>query len=210
MTSNPQQPRLGPAWSRKGSGFQPPPAVPDSNRSTSNEGRTRSGSGGDRKNPFSALDDDEHGTAAPPAAASEGRFSALSSRGGFHRSSSSGQGSNKPRSLADLAASVPPTRRNTTHGAGGGGGGSGYEQEKVIRYTREKLLSLRPRPKEGEELPDCLKGMEGSVVVSLVAQDPGEFFHLMFWEGGDLVFGWILLFGVLDFGVPLERECCAA
>lgn len=57
---------------------------------------------------------------------------------------------------------------------GGGGGASHHESEKVIRYTREKLLSLRPRPAEGEGLPDCLRGMEGSVVVSLVAQDPGE------------------------------------
>lgn len=92
------------------------------------------------------------------------RFSSRSTL--FNRSSSHGQG----RSLADLAASVP--RRNTvvassTHGGEGSGG------EKVIRYTREKLLSLRPRP--GEELPECLRGMEGSVVISSVAQDPGEF-----------------------------------
>ena len=187
-TNNPQQPRLGPAWRGKGTGFQPPPAVPDK-RPSSSEGRNRSGSnasGGERRNPFSALEEDEGGNSGTPSE-SGGRFSALSSRGGggYHRSASSGQG--KPRSLADLAAAAPP-RRNTLHSnfaGGGGGGGSFADNEKVIRYTREKLLSLRPRPKEGEGLPDCLKGMEGSVVVSTVAQDPGEFcccLFLLFWS----------------------------
>lgn len=159
--TTPQQPRLGPAWRGKGTGFQPPPAVPDAKR----EQRSSS----DRKNPFSALDDDEQ----PPSSSNSnegGRFSSLSSRGGFHRSASSGQ--SKPRSLADLAAAAPPRRSTmstTSHGVGSEAG------EKVIRYTREKLLSLRPRPKDGEGLPDCLKELEGSVVVSLLAQDPGKF-----------------------------------
>lgn len=58
------------------------------------------------------------------------------------------------------------------YGSGGGGGGG---DEKVIRYTREKLLSLRPRPSGGDELPEILRHLEGSVVVSVKAQDPGEF-----------------------------------
>jgi len=52
-------------------------------------------------------------------------------------------------------------------GESGDGGGA-----KVIRYTREKMLSLRGRGDEGP--PECIKELEleGSVVVSKVAQDP--------------------------------------
>lgn len=62
--------------------------------------------------------------------------------------------------------------RSGSHGSSGGMEGSG-SGAKVIRYTREKLLSLRGRGDDG--LPDCLKVMEGSVVVSATSQDPGEF-----------------------------------
>ena len=62
--------------------------------------------------------------------------------------------------------------RSGSHGSSGGMEGSG-SGAKVIRYTREKLLSLRGRGDDG--LPDCLKVMEGSVVVSTASQDPGEF-----------------------------------
>ena len=61
--------------------------------------------------------------------------------------------------------------RSESHGSSGGMEGSG-SGAKVIRYTREKLLSLRGRGDDG--LPDCLKVMEGSVVVSTTSQDPGE------------------------------------
>jgi len=54
-------------------------------------------------------------------------------------------------------------------GDGGGGGGSGGGA-KVIRYTREKLLSLRGRG--DEDPPECIHALEGSVVVSKVSQDP--------------------------------------
>eukprot|EP00804_Cyclotella_cryptica_P024270 CCRYP_012549-RC/>CCRYP_012549-RC protein AED:0.08 eAED:0.08 QI:405/1/1/1/0.5/0.28/7/635/1156 len=181
-TNNPPSavPRLGPAWRGKGSGFQPPPAVPDAERrppagtsgtsTTNNNNGTRDRS---NSNPFSALDDEE-----------EGRFSHLRSTatsGGssgtgatFTRSSSTGVVAaavpSKPRSLADLAASVP--RRGSASAAAVSSGGG--ENEKVLRYTREKLLSLRPRRGEGEggELPEVLRHLEGSVVVSRVAQDP--------------------------------------
>lgn len=176
--SNPPSavPRLGPAWRGKGSGFQPPPAVPDAERrppagtthavpaGNNHHGGTRERS---NSNPFSALDDEE-----------EGRFSHLRSAAGgsvtaaaYVRSSSTGVvAPSKPRSLADLAASVP--RR----GSASAGVAGTAESEKVIRYTREKLLSLRPRPveKEGGELPEILRHLEGSVVVSHVAQDPGK------------------------------------
>ena len=57
----------------------------------------------------------------------------------------------------------------------GSGGSAGLDHEdggaKVIRFTREKLLSLRPTGDEG--LPDVLKHLEGSVVISSEPQDPG-------------------------------------
>jgi len=44
---------------------------------------------------------------------------------------------------------------------------------KVVRYTREKLLSLRLAPRgEDKGPPDELKSLAGSVVISLTAQDP--------------------------------------
>ena len=53
------------------------------------------------------------------------------------------------------------------------GGSVDPNAAKVIRYTREKLLSLRGRGDEGA--PECVLELEGSVVVSKVSQDPGEF-----------------------------------
>ena len=60
-------------------------------------------------------------------------------------------------------------------GIGGSGGGA-----KVIRYTREKMLSLRGRGDEGP--PECLKELEGSVVISEEAQDPGEFLAFRYFD----------------------------
>jgi len=72
-------------------------------------------------------------------------------------------------------------------GRGGGSGGSGdhhhrptksstdYDMDKtVIRYTREKLLSLRPPVNASTELilPDKLKHLEGVSVISDKANDP--------------------------------------
>jgi len=58
----------------------------------------------------------------------------------------------------------------------GGHGGSidSYKPDpKVIRYTREKLLSLRFAPRGSEPgPPEELKPLEGSVVISPTAQDP--------------------------------------
>lgn len=62
----------------------------------------------------------------------------------------------------------------------------------MIRYTREKLLSLRPVPKGGEGLPDVLRALEGSVCVSDAAQDPGECFF------GEWLVGWLVLAVVVD------------
>lgn len=53
------------------------------------------------------------------------------------------------------------------------GGDSAYKPDpKVIRFTREKLLSMRQVPRE-TGLPDLLKELEGSPIVSTAPQDPG-------------------------------------
>lgn len=66
-------------------------------------------------------------------------------------------------------------RGSTSLGGSGGDPFGGDGAAKVIRYTREKLLSLRPVPKESDGLPGGLRHLEGSVVVSKAPQDPGEF-----------------------------------
>jgi hypothetical protein len=123
-------------------------------------------------------------------------------RSSFNRSSSTGSGKPPGRSLADLAARVPeppaPEVRRTSGGSGGyQGRGSGparftgvrpgegspsaassettYKSDaKVIQYTREKLLSMRAPPQAGEEPPESLKHMEGTVILSKTPQDPGK------------------------------------
>jgi GYF domain len=92
------------------------------------------------------------------------------------------------RSLADLAARVPVERTGSrfsklrTSSIGSGEGvatvvetktiqPSAVAEEKVIRYTRERLLSLRPQPLPApREL--LKKELEGSLILSDVAQDP--------------------------------------
>jgi len=54
------------------------------------------------------------------------------------------------------------------------------DSAKVIRYTREKLLALRPRPKMDAEFPPPhLKKMD-VVLMSEQPQDPGEFYVFFF------------------------------
>lgn len=56
---------------------------------------------------------------------------------------------------------------STSLGSASPGGG------KVVRYTREKLLSIRPQPKPGaENPPSMLKHLEGTVILAKEAQDP--------------------------------------
>lgn len=80
------------------------------------------------------------------------------------RSSSTGVVRNRSGSGSGEALSAPGS------GGDGLGMGSGTSGAKVIRYTREKLLSLRGRGDEG--LPEGLEELEGSVVLSKEAQDP--------------------------------------
>lgn len=42
----------------------------------------------------------------------------------------------------------------------------------MIRFSREKLMALRPAPRKDAEWPEALKHMEGSVCISIEAQDP--------------------------------------
>ena len=189
-----------------GRGFQPPPTVTsergEKTRSSSWGTQERRDS-----NKFSALQDDEDGPPNQGSGGKEEKPSGNSRseafRSSFNRSSSTGERAKPPgRSLADLAARVPDTgaggRRHSSGFEGRGGGGTGrfsglrpgdssssglsgsdpYKSDsKVIRYTREKLLSMRPPPKSSEEGPPAdLKHMEGTVVLSKVPQDPGKFY----------------------------------
>lgn len=190
---------LRPGWSKGnsgGRGFQPPPTVADRGE------KARSGSWGSQErgsaNKFAALDDDDDGFIPVAVGKTDDKPSGTSRseafRSSFGRQSSTGS---KPsgRSLADLAARVPepppvaavarrtgarfPGYRSTSEG---GNGVDVKPDTKVIRYTREKLLSMRVVPKDNE-IPDLLHEMIGSAVISDTAQDPGEnFFGLIGWS----------------------------
>uniref|UniRef100_A0A7S4QU95 GYF domain-containing protein n=2 Tax=Ditylum brightwellii TaxID=49249 RepID=A0A7S4QU95_9STRA len=124
-----------------------------------------------------------------------GGGSSASSGASYGRSSSIGTGAERSgpggikttgRSLADLAARVPASPMGRSHASyrstssddGGGSGriSSGFprgESGKVIRFTREKLMSLRPVPKPDAEAPPFhLKQFEGAPILSKVPQDP--------------------------------------
>ena len=166
---------LRPTWSRSaasgGRGFQPPPPVPP-------ERRTRSGSQGSSgsndqpkvTNKFAALDDDDDDvvpTRTPPfRTASFG-----------HPKSPSGP---KGRSLADLASNVPESAIGRAHSVGYRGAitrSDSFSEPtiKVLRFTREKLLALRPRPDPNMVgPPDSLTHLDDNPILSQEALDPGE------------------------------------
>jgi hypothetical protein len=53
---------------------------------------------------------------------------------------------------------------------------SSLEQDKkVIRYTREKLLSMRPRPTLDRDISRLLKDRDGSIWFSKECLDPGMY-----------------------------------
>lgn len=181
---------LRPGWSKGtngGRGFQPPPAVPDRGD------KGRSGSWGSQErsssNKFAALDDDDDGFIPVASGKSEDKPSGNSRSEAFRSSFTGRQSStsNKPpgRSLADLAArapeppGVPAPRRSggrfTGHRATSEGNGTDYKPDpKIVRYTREKLLSMRVVPKD-DELPELLKDSIGAPVLVDAVQDPGKF-----------------------------------
>lgn len=92
--------------------------------------------------------------------------------GSMHRSSSTGYHHPRGGERGGTSSDIQRSRS-------GSGGGVSLEEDvdvgvKVIRYTREKLLSLRPRPRGADEgLPDVLKHLEGNVIISSEPQDPG-------------------------------------
>lgn len=188
------QSSLRPTWQKGGNGrgFQPPPTASD----RGDKGRSSSwGSQGSRDgNKFSALLDDDDDV--PPVNSGgngkseekpSGNARSEAFRSSFSRgTSASNRGSG--RSLADLAARVP---ENTSSGRrpsrfsglrsgdqGGSSGASGsidsYKPDpSVVRYTREKLLSMRPPSNQGSQtLPPNLVHLEGSTILSKAPQDP--------------------------------------
>jgi hypothetical protein len=187
-----------------GRGFQPPPTVTsergEKGRSASWESQERR----DSNKFSALDDDDEDGPAPGGNGNSDdkptGNARSEAFRTSFSRASSAG--TKTGRSLADLAARVPegaaPTGRRIASGydsarpagtgrfpvlpgrdasgpsAAGGSTDSYKSDPKVIRFTREKLLSMRPRSTGDEEIPDELKLLEGAVIISTTPQDPGE------------------------------------
>lgn len=86
----------------------------------------------------------------------------------------------KGRSLADLAARVPeashPARTQSTGtGRFPSRSDSGLPPDtKVIRFTREKLLALRPTPATPDDVPESLLPLSNLPIVSSQALDPGK------------------------------------
>ncbi len=169
---------LRPTWSRSsgtgGRGFQPPPPVPT-------ERRTRSGSQGSSgsndppkstaTNKFAALDDDEDDLPL-------GRSPPFRSVPSFGQPKS--PSNLKGRSLADLASTVPDTAsigraHSTGYRSAATRSDSISESSNVIRFTREKLLALRPRPDPNLIGPPLnLKHLEDNPILSQQPLDPGK------------------------------------
>mmetsp|Transcript_20038 Transcript_20038/g.41899 ORF Transcript_20038/g.41899 Transcript_20038/m.41899 type:complete len:1092 (-) Transcript_20038:300-3575(-) len=172
---------LRPAWRNQsgGRGFQPPPSVASERGRSQSIGSSGDNSAGENRTPtynkFSALDDDEDVIEGdrPPAPKGNSRSEALR-QGLGSRSSSTGK-SLGGRRLADLAASAPTDRPTGYSGGGGRYGARGapapIDEGKIIRFTREKLLSMRPAA-PSNILPDDLKPLAGNVIISEEPQDP--------------------------------------
>ena len=150
-----------------------------------------------------SLDDDAPGSSANKTAngsRSDGlRQSSFGAGGG---GGGGGNPRRSGRSLADLAKSIGPSdsapggrggpvgdrRSGGPRGPGGPSrgeprGGDRSERralpefvfdKSVVRYTREKLLSLRPSTSGDGELPAKLKHLEGVSVISDKTNDPGK------------------------------------
>ena len=157
---------LRPAWRNQsgGRGFQPPPTVNSGKGRSSSIGSSTEGSEkseGRIYNKFSALDDDDdfEVVGGGPKSRLEGLRQGLAVRSASTGTKPGGSG----RSLSDLAATVPEKAASSTSNRFA-------RDENVIRFTREKLLSMRPQPKG--EVPEVLRELEGTVVLAENAQDP--------------------------------------
>jgi len=183
-----------------GRGFQPPPAATSGERrgrsgSTGSGGEPTTPSRPSNK--FSVLDEDDDDVVAPGSSQPQQQQTTQqqqlpNSRSEGLRSASAGHHRPKPtgRSLADLAARAPPAgsgggvggRRASAEGSSSGGGavdGGGRfahlkeaieSDKKIIRFTRERLLSMRPQP--SSSLPAALQHLEGTSILSKEPQDP--------------------------------------
>lgn len=184
-SSSSSLPKLGPAWYRAAGGnkggFRPPPAVPLDNNKQQQQQQQRPSSGGN-VNSFSALlleDEDEEPTTtttAPPARAAPTMTTELP-RPLFQRNPSSGGG----RSLAELAAAAAPTSatsssratRSSSTAITEGSFRKSVDDQPIVRYTREKLLAMRPSC--SSSLPSLLEPLQGNVILANHALDPVSF-----------------------------------
>ena len=139
------------------SSSKPPPVINSSRSEAFRSSFTRATSSGSRRSLADLA-------ARVPEASSASLASHSARRHGSHHSGYDGPKSGRFSQSNSDSASM------------GGHGGSieSYKPDpKVVRYTREKLLSLRFAPRGTDPgPPDVLKALEGSVVISATAQDP--------------------------------------
>ena len=174
---------LRPAWKGGGKGFQPPPTVASEQRAKKADDPRSN------MNAFAALDDDEEAVAAAVsnhAAVNNNNNNNNSRSEALRGSGPTASGKPSGRSLSELAARAPGVPESQARAGGGSGGvGGRFErlrsdsnvsegglkpEAKVIRYTRERLLSMRPSPLS--EPPQCLSELIGNSILSEEAQDP--------------------------------------
>lgn len=167
---------LRPAWNRGNKGFQPPPQVAtERNRSQSIDDHEKQRD----YNKFSALDDEEDVALATGETAASHKSSETNSRSEALRSGIAGRsssvGGKTGRSLTDLAARAPERTSSRFSTLRTQDSSSETKppavEDKVVRFTRERLLSMRPPPRS--EPRDKLKQeLEGSLILCETAQDP--------------------------------------
>jgi len=189
------QPRLGPAWrstSQGGRGFQPPSASQEAGGDAKNSNRNSfslldmDDDGLPKKNESSQ--GVVPGSPKKFSSRSEGLRSAGIGGGGFGSRATASKGpstSGGGRSLSDLVSRFPTSastgrlRGEVRSGLGDdlaastNRGGSTtrdfVDDKKVIRFTREKLLSMRPRTDPNAVRPDVLNVLDG---LPLLSKDP--------------------------------------
>lgn len=118
-------------------------------------------------NKFEVLDDDDDletaGLSSSNPNAPKSRLEGLRQGMASRVASASAKAASSGRSLADLAASAPekptPVNRFATL------------PTNEIRFTRERLLSMRPQP-HATEVPEVMQHVAGTIVLTEEAQDP--------------------------------------
>jgi hypothetical protein len=176
---------LRPAWHRgneSGRGFQPPPTVAsERTRSQSIGTEPQDSAPNSSFNKFAALDDDEELAGDASNSKNEdgpkenSRSEALRTGPSGRTPSAASSSKVSGRSLADLAARAPDKPRSSSKGPETSTAPSTdvpvvEVKAKVVRFTRERLLSMRPSPLSAP--PPHMKGIEGTVILSLVPQEP--------------------------------------